>query len=215
MIYPCVANDKLTQRSQQKEKQTPKTLISLNRYERKKNITLAVEAMAYLTRNEGLGKELRLVIAGGYDERLRENIEYFSELEELVKTNGLKDSVTLLRNVSDSERRNLLRTSLAVLYTPSNEHFGIVPLEAMALGVPVIATNTGGPTESIENGVTGYLCESTDKCFSDAIIRLLNDPALAMKMGNAGTERVTDLFSRTVMGVEFQNILVRLCHSRR
>ena len=43
------------------------------------------------------------------------------------------------------------------LYTPVGEHFGIVPLEAMAAGVPVIAMASGGPLETVKNGETGYL----------------------------------------------------------
>lgn len=165
--------------------------------------------------HEVRGKKLHLVIAGGYDERIRENIEYFNELEELTKTSGLTDSVTLLRNISDSERRKLLQESLAVLYTPSNEHFGIVPLEAMAEGIPVIAANSGGPTESIEDRVTGFLCDSTGKSFADAITLVMNDTALAAKMGTAGRERVLNLFARSVMGRELQNILMRIWPSGR
>jgi alpha-1,3/alpha-1,6-mannosyltransferase len=44
-----------------------------------------------------------------------------------------------------------------LLYTPANEHFGIVPIEAMHLGCVVIACNSGGPLESIEDGETGFL----------------------------------------------------------
>lgn len=46
---------------------------------------------------------------------------------------------------ADEEKVSLLRNSRAVLYTPHNEHFGIVPVEAMYLGTPVIAVNSGGP----------------------------------------------------------------------
>ena len=45
-------------------------------------------------------------------------------------------------------------------YTPHNEHFGIVPLECMSAGRPVIAVNSGGPTETVVNDVTGYLCDA-------------------------------------------------------
>lgn len=188
-------------------------LLSLNRYERKKSISLAVETLAVLTGREPAAQEMRLVIAGGYDERLRENVEYFEELERLVSARGLTDRVTLLRNISDSERRKLLQQSLAVLYTPSNEHFGIVPLEAMAEGVPVIAVKSGGPTESIENGVTGCLCDSSADAFSKAIIPLVNDSAKALEMGNAGRERAAKYFTRAVLGKELQNVLVRICPS--
>ncbi len=44
-----------------------------------------------------------------------------------------------------------------MLYTPQNEHFGIVPIEAMAAGRPVVACSSGGPLESVVEGVTGLL----------------------------------------------------------
>lgn len=57
--------------------------------------------------------------------------------------------IIFLRSIPDELRWCLLRHSKAVLYTPSEEHFGIVPLEAMAVGSPVIACDSGGPKESI------------------------------------------------------------------
>jgi len=53
---------------------------------------------------------------------------------------------------------NIFGFIIGLLYTPDREHFGIVPLEAMQLGLPVIAVNTGGPTETIRHQTTGYLC---------------------------------------------------------
>ena len=49
----------------------------------------------------------------------------------------------------------------ALLYTPSGEHFGIVPLEAMHCRLPVVAVNDAGPKESVADGVTGFLCQVT------------------------------------------------------
>jgi len=50
-----------------------------------------------------------------------------------------------------------LENTEALLYTPENEHFGIVPVEAMHIGCIVIACNSGGPLESIEDKKTGFL----------------------------------------------------------
>jgi alpha-1,3/alpha-1,6-mannosyltransferase len=58
-----------------------------------------------------------------------------------------------------------------------NEHFGMVPLEAMAAQRAVVACASGGPMESIVEGVTGYLCAPTPAAFADAAARLLQDPA--------------------------------------
>lgn len=59
-----------------------------------------------------------------------------------------------LKSIPADLRWGLLLHSRAVLYTPEKEHFGIVPVEAMAMGTPVIARNSGGPRESIVHGQT-------------------------------------------------------------
>ena len=72
---------------------------------------------------------------------------------------GLQNHVIFKRNITNVERLSLLRKAKAVLYTPSMEYFGIVPVETMYLKTPVIAINNGGPMESVENNVTGYLID--------------------------------------------------------
>ena len=58
-------------------------------------------------------------------------------------------------SISSAERNALLDVSTALLYTPANEHFGIVPLECMQRGTPVIAVNSGGPIETVVRRYVG------------------------------------------------------------
>ena len=89
-----------------------------------------------------------------------------------------------------------MRISDALLYTPSGEHFGIVPVEAMYVGLPVIAINDGaGPTESVKDNETGFLCESEESSFAEAIIKLMNDTNLQNRMKEFGRRRVREKFS--------------------
>ena len=81
--------------------------------------------------------------------------------------------VWLLPSFTDEQRAALLAACVAVLYTPQNEHFGIVPLEAMASGRPVIACDSGGPTETVLPGLTGLLCSPSPSHFADAMGTLL------------------------------------------
>lgn len=144
-----------------------KLFTSINRYERKKNIQLAIQAFALLKHklSSERFKQCKLVIAGGYDDKNRDNIDYYPELRqytlqcELTRcTYPATDAqVIYMKNITDIQKYILLQKSLAVLYTPTNEHFGIVPIEAMYCNCAVIACNSGGPTESIDNGVTGFL----------------------------------------------------------
>jgi alpha-1,3/alpha-1,6-mannosyltransferase len=125
-------------------------VLSLNRYERKKNIGLALESFAeYLDTYKPKDKEPLLVIAGGYDQRVLENVEHHFELVALAKKLGITERVCFLRSISNDQRLLILKSTQVLLYTPENEHFGIVPVEAMHLGCIVIACNSGGPLESV------------------------------------------------------------------
>ncbi|XP_010883006.1 alpha-1,3/1,6-mannosyltransferase ALG2 [Esox lucius] len=186
--------------------------LSLNRYERKKSLGLALEGLsvlrAHVSPEDWVG--LHLVVAGGYDGRVIENVQHYTELKELAAQLGVDNSVTFLRSPSDSQKVALLRGSAAVLYTPSREHFGIVPLEAMHCGCPVIAVSSGGPLESVVHGETGFLCEPTAEAFSLAMEKLFRDPQLGRDMGQAGKRRVQEKFSLEAFSDQLHGYILRL-----
>lgn len=186
--------------------------LSLNRYERKKNLGLALEALAVLrcSLTPAQKASVHLVVAGGYDDRVTENVQHYSELKELAEQLYLMDCVTFLRSPSDSLKVALLRGSTAVLYTPSREHFGIVPVEAMYCCCPVIAVNSGGPLESVADGETGFLCEPTADAFSKAMERLIKEQQLCRDMGQAGRRRVQEKFSLQAFSDQLYGYIVRL-----
>lgn len=113
----------------------------------------------------------------------------------------LGDAVAFLPSFSDAQRAALLAACSVVVYTPQHEHFGIVPIEAMAAGRSVVACRSGGPVESIAHGETGYLCDPTPAAFADALAQLLgSDAGEAGRMGKAARARVQALFSRPAFG---------------
>jgi alpha-1,3/alpha-1,6-mannosyltransferase len=75
----------------------------------------------------------------------------------LEKSLNVDREILFLPSVSDATKHALLKETIALLYTPVNEHFGITPLESMVAGRPVIACDSGGPCETIVHGVTGLL----------------------------------------------------------
>ena len=183
-----------------------KYFLSLNRYERKKDLGLAIEAFADFVssrKQSGLGDVVQLIMAGGYDARLSENVEYFKELEALIARAGLVDRVVMLKNISDAERIGFLAHAEAVIYTPQFEHFGIVPCEAMALGTPVIAWNNGGPKESVLDGRTGWLCVDRSE-FGIAMSKSLNR---GTEMSAACKKRVESKFSLSAFSQSLATLL--------
>lgn len=97
---------------------------------------------------------------------------------------------------------------MGLIYTPANEHFGIVPLEAMARGCPVVACNSGGPLETIVHTQTGYISEPTTIGFANAMVLLLTqqkDAAAAMR--SAAREHVQQHFSRACFARSWQKVI--------
>ncbi len=75
---------------------------------------------------------------------------------------GGGSQVIFKKNITQKEKIDLMQQSICLLYTPPNEHFGIVPIESMYCRTPVIACNSGGPRESILNEETGFLLEENE-----------------------------------------------------
>lgn len=130
----------------------------------------------------------RLAIAGigGEEERLRE----------LIADSPARHSITLLGLVTGDEKLECY-ARCAVFALPSDyESFGLVILEAHAFAKPVVATGVGGVREAVEHGVSGVVVEPGDEhALSDAIIRLLNDPEEARRVGENGRRRVESEFT--------------------
>ncbi|KAK3297997.1 glycosyltransferase family 4 protein [Chaetomium fimeti] len=232
VVYPCIDTSTSSPTGDKRPAVEPLpwkqdgVILSINRFERKKNIALALHAFAQLPpTRRGAAK---LVLAGGYDPRVAENVGYHSELTTLASSLGLRHAtaktvvsavgpaagaaeaeVVFLLSVPQTLKAMLLRTARLLVYTPSGEHFGIVPLEAMLDGVPVLAADSGGPRETVVEGVTGWLRDpEKPKAWSAVMDRVLNDmPAEELEaMGRAGVERVKENFAESQMAERLEGI---------
>ncbi|KAJ2705747.1 Alpha-1,3-mannosyltransferase-like protein [Coemansia spiralis] len=217
-------------------------VVSINRFERKKDIGLAIDAFAALR-----SPRTCLVVAGGWDTQVAENIEHLKELEARAQDRQLRtrtvaprgatatalallpagavrtptfpaddggtDSlesidVLFLPSFTENQRAYLLSVARCTVYTPTNEHLGIVPLESMYMRVPVVAVNAGGPRETVPHAKAGYLCEPTADDFAEAIRRVLDaDDDRWAAMGVAGRERVQRDFSLDAYAVRLEQLI--------
>lgn len=214
VVYPCIniANyDKLPSSpvSLGDVPDNKRLVLSINRFERKKNIPLVVKAFAQVRAKvkAEVWDNIHLVLAGGYDHRLAENVEHVEELKSLVAELKLELKVSFILSFKEDQRHELLKRCLCLVYTPSNEHFGIVPLEVMYASRPVIAVNSGGPLETVQHDVTGYLCSPEPESFASAIERLVTNTKKATQMGERAREWVKEKFSFNVFKDELEEIV--------
>jgi glycosyltransferase involved in cell wall biosynthesis len=99
-----------------------------------------------------------------------------------------------------------------VVVCPSHfEGYGVVNIEAMACGKPVVSTRRGGPSETIIHGETGYLIEAGDAAgFAARVIELLRNPGLRTRLGTAGRARVEQHFSAQSNADQFMRVIEKL-----
>ncbi len=162
--------------------------VSVGRLHPEKGFDVFVEAAAVL---DGSFNNVRFLIVGGMDETIP---GYSEKLKQLAARSGLDGRLDFV-----GYRREFTAVlNGAVAYvnpTTATEGFGRVILEAMQLGVPVVATDCGGPRELVVDGETGFLVPPGDAAALAAKMKmLLEDPALAKRMGEAGRRRAETEF---------------------
>ena len=117
------------------------------------------------------------------------NIRELKYIQDLADHSGV--NLQVLTRLDTNELRDLYNRALLCIYTPVHEPFGLVPLEAMACGTPVVAVNEGGVRESVIDGVTGRLVNRDTAEFASAVTLFLKNPELVEQYGLNAEEYVT------------------------
>ena len=122
----------------------------------------------------------------------------------IVSASSISDDVEVLflLSVPAKLKNMLLKAATMLLYTPSNEHFGIVPLEAMLAGVPVLAADSGDPLETVVDGQTGWLRPVDEPAaWTNVMQEALHNVSREQlhRIGQQGKQRVKAEFSDTKM----------------
>jgi glycosyltransferase involved in cell wall biosynthesis len=157
------------------------------------------------------GHRMHTVIVGGDAYGL--SAEYAASLPSLISQLGLSEHVTLAGQVPDA---GPYIEQLDILVNASDpEPFGIVLLEGMARGVAVVAVDSGGPGEFIQNGETGLLARSGQpSALADALEPLLISPARRKEVGRAGRESFMRDFTDAAMRKRFFHQLQQVLQAR-
>jgi glycosyltransferase involved in cell wall biosynthesis len=158
-------------------------LLSVGRLVKRKGIGNVIEALAQLPDTE-------LVVAGGPPRAELEDDAEARRLLRIAEASGAGDRVELRGRVEREDLPALMRSADVVVCAPWYEPFGIVPLEAMACGVPVVVAAVGGLVDTVVDGVTGaHVPPRRPDLLAGALAGLLADPPRRAALGKAGARR--------------------------
>ncbi|TFY57694.1 hypothetical protein EVG20_g8445 [Dentipellis fragilis] len=190
-------------------------------------------------RTFGCPQNARLVIAGGYDPRVEDNIMTLAGLIDRAKSSSLtfdvikppgsstnippfvttpeNPDIVFLLNFTTPQRATLLSapSTVALLYTPTNEHFGIGPVEAMVCGLPVLACDSGGPTESVLDAPakerTGWLRSPDPEVWAVALEEIISmSPEERSQLGKRSQTRPGRNFGMEAMAKALEHSLTEV-----
>ena len=162
-----------------------KILVAVGRLVARKAISQLVELVARMG-----DAALKLVVVGSGPLQ--------GDLEAQAKALGIEDQVRLTGFISDQEKADLLYASDLYVSTSQHEGFGLVFLEAMAAGLPVVCYDFGGQSDFLENGITGALVPLNElEVFQRECATLLNSTKLRSKMARENLNRIESYFIDT------------------
>ena len=159
---------------------TGSTFLFVGRLHPLKGPQIAIEAIKLLSNDA----RMEIVGIGGME----------SSLKTIIQDAGLASRITLAGHLQWAELRNRYRSALAVI-TPGSipENCPLVIEEAMAAGIPVIATDVGGIPELVEHGETGFLVPPDDPhALAARMQQLLDDPGTAARLGANGKRKISE-----------------------
>ena len=164
-------------------------IIGVGRLVPRKGFDTVIEALPAI-------QDAEFLIVGGPSLRDLDDDPEVRRLSALADRLGVADRVVFTGAVARKDMPPLLRSADVVTCTPWYEPFGIVPLEAMACGVPVVASAVGGMLDTVVHDVTGRLVSPRRprEC-ADAVTTILRDSFLRRSLGLAGRDRACARYS--------------------
>ncbi len=188
--------------------QDAKIVLYVGRFDRRKGIETLVRAVG---QSQLKDQNLKLIIGGGSRPGQSDGAER-ERIEGIVNELGLQD-ITMFPGRLGVDNLHLYYAAADVSVVPSHyEPFGLVAIEAMASGTPVVASDVGGLQFTVIPEITGLLAPAKDDAaFAKAIDRILADPNWRDQLGQAGRDRVEKMFSwdgvAAQLGKVYQQVL--------
>lgn len=185
-------------------------VLSASRLVRRKGVGTMIAALAALVAQ---GRDVELVVVGGAGVAgadLVDDPEY-QRLDALARSLGVRDHVTFRGQLGQREMPAVYRSADVVVCAPWYEPFGIVPLEAMACGRPVVASRVGGLIDTVVEDATGVHVPPRDEhAVTAAVAALLDDPERRAAYGRAGSARAEERYTWHEVAAASERVYDRL-----
>jgi D-inositol-3-phosphate glycosyltransferase len=204
-VVPCgVDLDLFTRTGPSLPRNGMRRLVTIGRLVERKGVDTVIEALVALPNTE-------LMVAGGPEIAHLHDDPHVRRLREVAARHGVSDRVSFLGQVLREDVPPLLRSADAVVTVPWYEPFGIVPLEAMACGKPVVAAAVGGLTDTVVPGVTGELVPPRrPDLLAAELERLLSDELRLLRYGRAAVIRARTRYGWSRVARETERVYSQL-----
>jgi glycosyltransferase involved in cell wall biosynthesis len=171
----------------------PSFILYLGRVNWKKGLDRLISAMTFVG-------DVNLIVAGNDEENYRRT------LEDLAHKLGIAQKIKFIGPVTGGRKWALFRQADMLLLPSYSENFGMVVLEAMAVGCPVVVTAEVGLAAAVNASGAGLVVEGSPKQLATAVTSLEHDESLRKKMGDAGRKTAAEQFSWRGVAAEMENL---------
>lgn len=181
------------------DNQESRAFVCLNTFEKNKGIMTLLNAVSIL-KNVPSCPQFTVQLYGSGDPK------YTYEIKEFIERKRISNSVVVCSRTNDIV--SVYQRAFCLIQPSIIEPFGMTIIEAMSCELPTISTKSGGPSETVVDGETGYLIERNDpNALAEKMLFLLKHPDIAKEFGKKGRKRFEECFSEDVANIRMIEIL--------
>jgi len=176
-------------------KEDEKIILFVGRVASEKSIDKIIKSLAII-KKRGISKEKLLIVGNG---------PAMDELKQLARTLKVEEDVIFAGAISYEEIKHYYKIAYVFTIASTTETFGIVTIEALASGVPVLAVKAPGAIDILTDGLDGLLVDNDTEKFADALEKIIRDPELREKLSR-GALKTSEKYSIDTISERMLNL---------
>jgi len=176
-------------------KEDDKVILYVGRVAQEKSIDKIIEALA-ITKRKGISNVRLLIVGGG---------PAIEELKNLVRSLQIEEQVIFTGEVKNEEIRHYYKIAYLFTIASTSETFGIVIIEALASGIPVLAVRAPGAVDILTDGLDGLLVDDDVEKFANALDKIIREPELRERLSQ-GALKTSERYSIDIVSERMLNL---------